>query len=278
MESKAAYMKVILDMNDLKPSFKDVKFWYKRKSFPKLEDYGTADIDLSSGSGARIKIVWKIESAPERAFALSLMNVKCTIDKMNVHVIDAKHNILDKIASTVFIGSIKKGVAQGIVDSVVGFVQPLNDQMNQWFATRPIESVKEKANEAFQEAFEKTNEAVKNSKEAVHDAYEVAKVKVNAAAENLKERAEDLKEDLKDKIETGKEVVSDAKSAMDGKFTSSTTSSSVDPDSLEASFPKSTASKDRTDPEKISLRPEWDSKWNFENPDNRPIINSSNAI
>lgn len=74
------------------------------------------------------------------------MKIKAVIDKMDIKIKDAKHeyasfflfpykfSVIDKIATTMFIGTIKQQVAQAIVSNLAESLQPINDQMNNWFA------------------------------------------------------------------------------------------------------------------------------------------------
>jgi len=155
LETPKNELKVILNIDRFRPHFENVSVWYKKKTFPKIEDHGIADIDLSAGEGTRIKIIWKIKSESDKPFTFSLMKVKCVIDKMDIRIRDAKHEILDKIATTLFIGQIKQSVAQAVVNNLVTSLQPLNDQMNKWFATRPVNTLMRNANERMKQQFEK---------------------------------------------------------------------------------------------------------------------------
>jgi len=235
MKTKTGFVKVTLELSQLKPSFKDIKFWYKRKSFPKIEDEGHADVDLSAGEGMRVKVVWRIKAPTgHKPFTLSLIDVKCTVDKMDITVKDAKHDILDKLAMPIARGNIKQQIAQSVVDAIVGAVQPVNDTMNQWFATRPLGSIKDKVNDALHDAFENTNKALhdhpvdkttaavndklEGAKESAKKYYEDAKDKLADTKESMKEKVDEVKgmdkEDLKDKAEELKGKVADKASEM----------------------------------------------------------------
>jgi len=155
LEASKQELKVVLDIEKFRPRFDNVVFWYKRKHFPKLEDKGIADIDLSAGEGTKIKIIWKVKSEANKPFTFSLMKVKAVIDKMDIKIKDAKHDVLDKIATTMFIGTIKQQVAQAIVNNLVDSLQPINDQMNNWFASHPIDSMMDTANKQLKQAYEK---------------------------------------------------------------------------------------------------------------------------
>jgi len=219
-KSREMSFKVQLDLAKLKPVFRDVKFWYKRKSFPKIEDRGTVDVDLSAGEGTRIKIVWKITSSAEKSFTFSLVDVKATVDKMEIHVKNAKHEALDKVATSLFVGKIKQAIAQSIVDGIVKALQPLNDQMNQWWASRPVGTVTDRANAELHSAFDRSNQAIKDPerlREKARDAIETTKYKVETGKDAIKDNVEDIKVAAQEKLHDTKESARDAKYTMDAR-------------------------------------------------------------
>eukprot|EP01114_Cavostelium_apophysatum_P017672 TRINITY_DN5309_c0_g1_i3.p1 TRINITY_DN5309_c0_g1~~TRINITY_DN5309_c0_g1_i3.p1 ORF type:complete len:818 (+),score=309.46 TRINITY_DN5309_c0_g1_i3:123-2576(+) len=259
------HLKISLDLAKLKPHFENIKFWYKRKSFPKIEDRGHLDVDLSAGEGTRILIQWKISNAVGKPAAFSLVNVKCTVDKMDITVKDAKHEHIDKMAIPMFIGKIKQSVAQGIVDGVVGALQPLNDAMNKWFTTHPMNTLTDRANEQFHHAFDKTNQFIKDkpldrAAENIKTNANVAKEAVKNKTENLRERAKDGVEQVKEKVQEGveqvKEKVEEGKETLRESSKTTETSQSDDVDrTLNSSFGAGGAAKESY---------AWDSKWKFD--------------
>jgi len=215
METQKNETKVVLEIDKLKPKFMDLKFWYKRKTFPKIEDYGTADIDLSAGDGTKIKIIWKIKSKENKPFTFSLMKVKCIIDKMDVHIIEAKHDIFDKITTTLFISQLKQSVAQAIVNNIVDGLQPLNDQMNQWFASKPLDTLYKKMDEQLKQTYEKGQEYIQRP---LQTAIDTTKAKFEKAKEFLSQDPEDLKAAVKEKVEDVKEKVEEVKQKASDKY------------------------------------------------------------
>jgi len=215
METQKNETKVVLEIDNLKPKFMDLKFWYKRKTFPKIEDYGTADIDLSAGDGTKIKIIWKIKSKENKPFTFSLIKVKCIIDKMDVHIKEAKHEIFDKITTTLFISQLKQSVAQAIVNNIVDGLQPLNDQMNQWFASKPLDTLYKKMDEQLKQTYEKGQEYIQRP---LQTAIDTTKAKFEKAKEFLSQDPEDLKAAVKEKVEDVKEKVEEVKQKASDKY------------------------------------------------------------
>jgi len=166
LEAEQNNTRIVLDVKALKPHFNDVKFWYRRKSFPHIEDAGVVDVDLSAGEGTRVKIIWKIKSKHNRPYAFSLMEVKCVVDKIDIKIKDAKHDILDRMAASLFTQAIKHEIADGIVNAIVDVLHPLNDSMNKWFASRPIghitDQLNEKLHDKVSELNRSANKAIKN--------------------------------------------------------------------------------------------------------------------
>eukprot|EP01114_Cavostelium_apophysatum_P023779 TRINITY_DN906_c0_g1_i1.p1 TRINITY_DN906_c0_g1~~TRINITY_DN906_c0_g1_i1.p1 ORF type:complete len:861 (+),score=318.92 TRINITY_DN906_c0_g1_i1:123-2705(+) len=196
LETEKNNTKVVMELTSLRPVFRDLKFWYLRKTFPRIEDQGIVDVDLSRGNGAKIKIIWKIKSNANRPFAFSLMEVKCDIDSLDVRVKEAKHDFLDRLATTFFAANFRQSLAASIVNSLVDSLQPLNDQMNNWFASRPISSVYEKANVQLHNAFDSANAAIKDRP-------------VDRLMEKAKDTLEYVKEGASDSISKAKDVISE---------------------------------------------------------------------
>jgi len=209
LETPKNELKVILNIDRFRPHFENVSFWYKRKTFPKMEDHGIADIDLSAGEGTRIKVIWKIKAESDKPFTFSLMKVKCVIDKMDIKIRDAKHDVLDRIATTLFIGQIKQSVAQAVVNNLVNSLQPLNDQMNRWFASRPITTMMENANKQMKEQFDKGAEYL--SAEPLQKAMETGRQVIENIGQGISTQASMTAERAKQTYETASETVQTAK-------------------------------------------------------------------
>jgi hypothetical protein len=139
--------KIVMEVDKIRASFKDMKFSYRRKRMPKIEDHGVADVDLSQGTGVSVKIVWKLKSRMNEAFQLRLVKVKCNIDRLVIRVKSAKHNILDKLATKLFAGTIKKQIANAIVNNIISTLTPMSGRLNELFRRRPMIGVVERVND-----------------------------------------------------------------------------------------------------------------------------------
>jgi len=210
LETPKNELKVILNIDRFRPHFENVSFWYKKKTFPKIEDHGIADIDLSAGEGTRIKVIWKIKSESDKPFTFSLMKIKCVIDKMDIKIRDAKHDILDKIATTLFAGQIKQSIAQAVVNNLVNSLQPLNDQMNKWFASRPVTTMVENANLRMKEQFDKGAEYLTTG-QPIQKAIETGRQVMENIGQGISTQANLATERVKQTYETASETIETAK-------------------------------------------------------------------
>jgi len=205
-ETDKTKTKILLRIRQLKPTFKNMKFYYKRKSFPKIEDYGTADVDLAAGDGTTIKVEWIVKSKKDLPFTITLTKVKCVIDKLDIHIKEAKHDIFDKIATTFFAGRIKKAIAQAIVDNIVRAIEPFNDRLNTFFHSHPIDRFTESANVQLKEAYTRGQEIVREEiAPRISEAAETVQKKAQAAAETIQEKAKAASETVQERAREAKE-------------------------------------------------------------------------
>jgi len=144
--------KIVMEVDKVRALFKDIRFFYRRKRVPRIEDHGIADVDLSQGTGVSVKIVWKLKSRMNQPYLLRLLKVKCSIDRLAITVRNAKHNILDKLATKLFAGTIKKQMANAIVNNIISTLQPISVKLNELFKRKPLTGVMGKANEGMKGA------------------------------------------------------------------------------------------------------------------------------
>jgi len=156
LEADKLLTKIYLNADHIKPIFRNVKFHYKRKKFPKIEDWGIADVDFTTGGGVFVKINWELKQKGDKPLSAQLTHVKVSIDKMEIHIKDAsKHETLDKMAVTLFAGTLKKTLAQELVNQIVAAVNPVSDQINDFFSSRPLDTLLRQANAQLKEAYDK---------------------------------------------------------------------------------------------------------------------------
>jgi len=106
-ESDVLKSKIKLKISNIQTNLRNVGFSYRRKVMPRLEDKGVADIKLG-GPGNSIKLVWEVRVSPDKGLKLTLRRATCHLDTLSVKIIQAHHNILDKMMTKMFAGSMRK--------------------------------------------------------------------------------------------------------------------------------------------------------------------------
>lgn len=105
----------------------DVKFWFKRHHFPKIEDEGTADVSVG-GDGAEIIIRAKM-SANAPYFTTS--KVECNIEKLKIKIVEsAKHETLLKMATTLWAGTVRRKVEDAVEEKLMQAMKNVEVQIN----------------------------------------------------------------------------------------------------------------------------------------------------
>jgi len=157
------YMKHILQfqVDNIKPEFHNFKFYYRRKVFPKITDYGVADAKIT-GSGALIRVNWRIDAKSGSPPKATLSEITCYIDKLELHIVGekTKHELLDAFLAPFYARTIKEKIAEGIEDFLREKLNLANEKVNEFLQSRPLEKLQEKENAFIQEQYKKSLESV----------------------------------------------------------------------------------------------------------------------
>jgi len=153
-----------LVVENIKPEFNNMKFWYKRHNFPAIEDFGICDLAFT-GDGCTIKVIWKIETQSGMQPVASLEEVSCTIDGISIKIVGeaTKHEILDTLFAPLVAGILKNKIANAIEQYLKTQLGGLNNNLNQIFASRPTQQLKRKASEMLGETFNRISDSVKSA-------------------------------------------------------------------------------------------------------------------
>jgi len=147
----------------IKPEFKNMKFHYKRKSFPTISDFGMADLAFN-GEGATIHVVWNIETSSGIHPVASLAECSCTIDSLSIRIVGeaTKHEFLDTLMAPLVAGLLKNKIAGFIEETLNQQLGNINEQLNQFFASRPTQQLKEKANQVLMDTFQQYQQTIQS--------------------------------------------------------------------------------------------------------------------
>jgi len=107
---------------------KDIKFWFHRKSIPKLNERGVADVSLTGKN--ELKITWKIDGTQETKWNFAIEQAKCTLDDLDITIKESTHTFLMKMITSLFSGTIKRSWEDRIEKTVRESLHTVNDQLN----------------------------------------------------------------------------------------------------------------------------------------------------
>jgi len=141
-------------VDHIKPEFRNFKFWYSRKSFPKIDDYGMADIKIT-GSGLAIYITWKLESRGGERPVATLQDVKVHIDGLEININDeaTKHNILDRFLAPYAASNIKDKLGSALENLLRENLLEMNSRVNNFFESKPIDNLRERTTQQIEVGF-----------------------------------------------------------------------------------------------------------------------------
>jgi hypothetical protein len=101
-------------------ALKNILFWFRKKhGLIKLEDAGIADVAIA-GRGASLIIEFDYDASSDRQ--ILVRGVRCDIDKLNVHVVDSRHdwllNMLEPFVANNIKHEIERAIARRVAETV----------------------------------------------------------------------------------------------------------------------------------------------------------------
>jgi len=117
---------------------KDLKFHFKRKAIPRLDESGIADFTIAS-KGTVVKIVWKIVGQQNLPWTFSVYQVNVTLGDVDITVKESTHTYLMKFLSTIFSGYIKRSIEDKLESAIIDGLANVNDKLGEAVqSTTPI--------------------------------------------------------------------------------------------------------------------------------------------
>lgn len=116
-------------IENVKVKMEDLKFWFKRKSFPRIEDSGSADIDVAGGISLKIRMNMSTDAITGRT-VFSEGFVYCRADDVNVRVRDSKHDWIYNMFPGLFANPIKANMERSIAESVASVISRIKNELN----------------------------------------------------------------------------------------------------------------------------------------------------
>jgi hypothetical protein len=168
IETKHSYTKLVITLKQIRTEFKDLDFYYKRKSFPEVSDSGKFSLRLGGTHGATLKLILRVVQSPsdlvpkfrEGSSSFYIEKLDINFDKSTIH-----HNILLPVITQLFKATIQQQIESDVEKNLDKLISKLGDQLTSVLSqfNRPLlstlDQVKKigKSNE-FSQTFEKRQE------------------------------------------------------------------------------------------------------------------------
>jgi len=142
LETEQARSRALLQVTNIKPKFSDIHFKFDRKTFPKISDEGMANLALSGNTGITIKILLDL-SEREGLPYFSLSQAYVDIDKLDVEIISAHHEVLIKLFKTLYQTRVKSMIEENIALKIREAFNKIENGINELFLRYPPSRLKE---------------------------------------------------------------------------------------------------------------------------------------
>jgi hypothetical protein len=132
LETERSKTRLVISLRNIRTELKDVKFYYKRKVFPKMEDSGLVTLRIG-GSGATLTITFGVDQRPgDSVSKFKGGHVDFHIDDMDIEFDRATitHDILVPMITSLFKRNIIYSVERGVEDSLGEVVNDIGRRLS----------------------------------------------------------------------------------------------------------------------------------------------------
>jgi len=130
MEIEGAAHGLRITMNNINVHMPEANLWFKRKTFPKVEDEGRASIDIG-GRGMDLIITLRTFAKPPNFFRVQ--QVDCNVHNLALSLSETHHDFVYNTLLKMFSGTVKSDIESSIADNIRHDLQELNHLLkNQW--------------------------------------------------------------------------------------------------------------------------------------------------
>lgn len=123
MEIEGAAHGLRITMNGLNVHMPNAHLWFRRKSFPKVEDEGRAAIDIG-GRGIDLILTLRTIAKPPNFFRVQ--NVECNVHNLALSLSETHHDFIYNSLLKMFSGKVKSDIESAIEDNIRGNLEQLN--------------------------------------------------------------------------------------------------------------------------------------------------------
>jgi hypothetical protein len=152
LESKGSHTRLLIRLDKFRTELKDMKFYYKKKTFPELMDSGIVTFRIGGEQGARLNLVFTIDQRLGDVPRLVDGYADFHIRQMDIEFDKSTltHDVLVPMLTTMFKLQIQVHIEKLVENALSPVVQKLNEQLTQTLnaINRPFLGGIEKAKEA----------------------------------------------------------------------------------------------------------------------------------
>lgn len=164
LEAEKGSTTALLKVSDIKTKIPGVRFWIHKKTFPSIEDSGTANISITK-KGAVLKIFLKIENLFTEKPTFVFSKVQFFIDALSINIIETKHTVLTPILTGLWKTKIKRTIEEQAEKKIIEIAKSMEDGLNGLLNKYPPARLAQIATDTLSTASEKFVLGVKNIKD-----------------------------------------------------------------------------------------------------------------
>jgi hypothetical protein len=183
----------------IRPEFRDVKFDYKKHTFPYIKNNGIADLEFGE-SGISTYAIFSIDTGNDKITKARLMNFNVTVDTVTINIKEAsKHEWLEKMMiAPIYASAFRTRLQNSLHGFILNRLTQYIIELNLWFKTKPLDR-----------AYAQGNVVLRQGTQTLKETYKDIGEKIEGVKDDWSSKTAQLKEDLKskDQKETEKPVL-----------------------------------------------------------------------
>jgi len=124
---------VRLSLDNVLVNLKDVRFWYRKKTFPKMTDEGFVDVFIA-GSGIRVRLDLMADFAQaSQGSIFTVQNVKVDTDRVKIKIHESKHDFLYSVVLALFKGRVRREIQLKAEESIRSNFARINAALSRFY-------------------------------------------------------------------------------------------------------------------------------------------------
>eukprot|EP00029_Vermamoeba_vermiformis_P002000 TRINITY_DN1228_c0_g1_i1.p1 TRINITY_DN1228_c0_g1~~TRINITY_DN1228_c0_g1_i1.p1 ORF type:complete len:676 (+),score=259.75 TRINITY_DN1228_c0_g1_i1:109-2028(+) len=135
-----------IKISHIMTKIENMKFWFKRKTFPAIEDSGLADVELRGNEGAKLLVDMQMLIRDNNP-VFRVMSSHVEIDRLRITVTEAKHEWLLNVFAAVFETKLKETMSRSIEEKMNTLIKSLEEGFTNVVNQFPAASLKQFAKE-----------------------------------------------------------------------------------------------------------------------------------